>query len=62
MKPHLEKIWQGAGPNKMPSIRLDWSNDRHHEIVIQGWTCVDDVADALISLAHLIKNDPNLRA
>jgi len=58
----LEKLWQGEGFNKMPSIRLDWSNDRHHEIVIQGRGNVDDVVDALLSLARLIGNDPNLRA
>lgn len=61
VKPHLEKIWQGEGPDKMPSIRLDWSNDRHHEIVIQGWTYVDNVVEALLSLARLIDNDPNLK-
>ena len=62
MKPHLEKIWQGEGPLKMKSIRLDWSNDRHHEVVIQGKGTVDDVRNALLSLAHLVGNDPNLRA
>ena len=45
----------------MPSIRLDWSNDRHHEIVIQGRCNVDDVVDALLSLARMIGNDPNLK-
>lgn len=46
----------------MPSMRLDWSNDRHHEIVILGNRNVGDVVDALLSLARLIGNDPNLKA
>lgn len=62
MKPRLEKIWQGEGPLGMKSIRLDWSNDRHHEIVIQGRGNVGDVVDALLSLARLIGKDPNLQA
>lgn len=61
MEPQLEKIWQGEGFNKMKSIRLDWSNDRHHEIVIQGRGNVADVVDALLSLVRLIDNDPNLK-
>lgn len=60
-RPRLENIWQGVGPLNMKSIRLDWSNDRHHEVVIQGRGEVDDVADALRYLAALIDNDPHLR-
>lgn len=62
MEPRLERIWQGEGPLKMKSIRLDWSNDRHHEVVIQGNGTVDDVRDALLSLAQLIGKDPHLKA
>lgn len=62
MEPRLEKIYQGEGPLKMKSIRLDWSNDRHHVVDIHGNGNVDDVRAALLSLAHLIGNDPNLRA
>lgn len=62
VEPLLEKIWQGEGPDKMPTIRLDWSNDRHHEIVIHGRGNVVNVFEALISLARLVGKDPNLIA
>ena len=62
MNPHLRKIWQGKGPNNSKTIRLDWSNERHHEVIIEGAGDVDDVRDALYQLAHLVFNDPNLRA
>jgi hypothetical protein len=60
-EPTLVKICQGEGLNRTKTIRLDWSNDRHHEVIIQGRGNVDDVRDALRSLAHLKGNDQNLR-
>lgn len=62
MEPQLEKIWQGEGLHEMKSIRLDWSNDRHHEVVIRGRGNVDEVVDALLSLARMIGEDPKLKA
>jgi hypothetical protein len=61
MEPCIEKIYQGEQPLYKKSIRLDWSNGRLHEVVIQGNGNVDDVRTALLRLAELIGNDPNLK-
>lgn len=62
MRPQLERLWQGRGRVfGVSSIRLDWSNDRHHEVTIRGGGNVDDVAEALLLMASIIKNDRNLQ-
>ena len=41
-------------------IRLDWSNDRHHAVVIQPPFDREKVIEALLNTITLIKDDPNL--
>jgi hypothetical protein len=61
MPPKLKKLWMGeCGGQK--TIRLDWDNDRHHVVMINGCADVDCTVDALLSLVGLIRNDPHLRA
>jgi len=43
------------------SIVLDWTNGQHHAVLIQGQGTVDDVKNALISMAHFIDQDCQLK-
>ncbi|HEX9812084.1 MAG TPA: hypothetical protein VGA88_08370 [Burkholderiales bacterium] len=52
----LEKISIGEFQGQR-AIRLDWSNDRHHAIVIQHPDGPDTVADALRRLAIIVHDD-----
>jgi hypothetical protein len=61
MEPKLEKIWLGEVKGQK-TIRLDWDNDRHHEVMISGQADVGRTVEALLSLARLIGKDPHLRA
>lgn len=57
----LEKIWQAQSFDGDIAIRLDWSNDRHHQVIIRHNRNVECVADALIQLARLIRGDIHLK-
>lgn len=57
----LEKVWIGNGFDDQPELRLDWSNDRHHAVVIHHPGGPDEVADAFRSLAMLVYKDQHLR-
>jgi hypothetical protein len=61
MAPKLEKIYMGEVCGQK-TIRLDWDNNRHHEVMISGQADVDRTVDALMLLARLIGNDPHLCA
>ena len=61
MEAKLEKIWMGETADGRKTIRIDWSNDRHHEVVIRGFANVDNAKEALLSMASLIGRDRNLR-
>lgn len=61
MAPKLERLWMGEVKGQK-TIRLDWDNDRHHEVMISGRADVDRTVEALLQLARLIGNDKHLRA
>ncbi len=62
MATKLERVWLGDGPGGTKSIRLDWDNDRHHEVVIGPVCDADAVREALLQMAHLVGRDPHLRS
>jgi hypothetical protein len=60
MSPKLEKLWMSKFDGKK-TLRLDWDNDRHHEVVIEAHASADEVRSALLQMAVMIDNDIHLR-
>jgi hypothetical protein len=56
----LNKIWVNESDPAKKELRLDWSNDRHHAVMIQPPHAPADIAQALLSMAYLIAKDPVL--
>ena len=59
MKPKITDIWM----NELSSwieIRVDWSNDRHHAVVLPSPYDKQRVCQALKDLSTLILHDSNL--
>ena len=52
----LNDIWIEKHEGKNPAIRLDWSNDRHQRIEIEG-DSPTKVMIALSRMVYLIKQD-----
>lgn len=61
MKPTLDKIWLDEFQGEK-ALRADFSNDRHHLVVIQRPHGSEQLAQALIDLAMNIRRDPHLTA
>lgn len=61
MKPTLKKIsiQPGIDPDN-PAIRLEFSNDRFHQVEIAG-PYVEHIETALIQLLHGLRDDHFLR-
>lgn len=59
MKPELTKLWINEFEDRK-EIRADFSNDRHHAVLISQPHRIDQVADALMTLARNIALDPHL--
>lgn len=60
MGPRLTRLWMDDFHDRK-TIRLDWDNDRHHAIAIEGRVTVDDVRTALLEAARMIGNDRILK-
>ena len=61
MQPTLSKIWLEEFQEEK-ALRADFSNDRHHRVVIQKPHGKEQLASALAELAMNIKYDPHLTA
>ena len=61
MTAKLKNLWisERVGTGEK-TIRADFDNDRHYEVVIQHPTGAMQVAYALDNMAHMIAHDPNL--
>lgn len=61
MQTKLTKLWtdKRAGTGEQ-TIRADFSNDRHYEVVIGNPGNTDQVARAMFNMAHMIGTDPLL--
>lgn len=55
----LEKIWINEFEGRQ-ELRFDWSNDRHHAVLIQPPHGADQVARALSDASWLIGGDQHL--
>ena len=61
MIPKLTKLW--INESKVDgecSIRADFSNDRHYMAVIRRPCEPEQIANALVDMAHMIATDPSL--
>jgi hypothetical protein len=57
----LKKLWINVSEfDGHKEIRADFSNDRHHAVRISEPCRIDQVSDALITLAQNIALDPHL--
>ena len=61
MKIKLERMWINESINRGNELRVDWSNDRHHAVVIKHPGGSYEVAEAFRDMAMLIFQDPYLR-
>lgn len=61
MKPTLDKIWLENFQGEK-ALRADFTNDRHHRVVIQQPHGSEQLAQALIDLALNIRRDQHLTA
>lgn len=59
MEPTLNNIWLEEFQGEK-ALRADFSNDRHHRVVIQRPHGNEQLAQALNDLAMNIRRDPNL--
>lgn len=55
----LEKIWVSEFEGRK-ELRFDWSNDRHHAVVIEYPHGADQIAKALSDASWLIGGDMHL--
>lgn len=55
----LENVWFEKS-REQRSLTLDWSNERHHRVVIQQPGTPQQVADALREMAALVLSDQRL--
>ena len=62
MTPTITKIWIEEFTKGEKALCADFSNDRHHRIVIQQPHGKEQLAQALAELALNIKYDPHLTA
>jgi len=63
MQPKLTKLWigqQGDAVTGKQTIRADFSNDRHYEVVISHPANAEQVARALLQMSSMIRLDPLL--
>ena len=60
MQPMLDNIWLDESQGEK-AIRAEFSNDRHHLVVVQRPHGSEQLAQALIDLALNIKSDSNLK-
>ena len=58
--PKLIKLWIGTVHGQQ-SVRADFSNDRHYEVVIHRPGHAEHVSDALFRMAEIIATDPHLK-
>lgn len=58
--PEPTNIWLNTVSCRL-EIRLDFDNDRHHAVMVDGPYNTERLAQALITLAHNIMRDPYLR-
>lgn len=59
MQTTLDKIWLEEFQGEK-ALRADFSNDRHHRVVIQRPHGNEQLAQALIELALNVRQDPHL--
>lgn len=59
-QPELTKLWVNEFEDRK-EIRADFTNDRHHAVMIEQPHSIDQVANALMAIARNILLDPHLR-
>jgi len=57
--PKLTNLWLQKDGAFLPTLRVDFDNDRHHALMLED-ASVSGVAKALHLLAHQIEADPHL--
>lgn len=63
MQPKLTNLFigrRGDAATGEQTIRADFSNDRHYEVVIRHPANAEQVAKAMLEMAHMIGRDPLL--
>jgi|GEM_PF-4586242 len=64
MSAKLENIWINEFVKEEDverTIRVDWSNDRHHAVRINQPHGKDEIIEALSRLIYLLAQDPHLK-
>ena len=61
MRIKLDLVWIGERTDNEKELRLDWSNARHHAVVIQHPGGAQEVAEAFQLMAELVLQDKHLR-
>jgi hypothetical protein len=56
----LKRLWLDDKIDPL-KIRLDWSNDRHHDVLIEPPFTKNEVIKALDDLCYLILRDSHLK-
>lgn len=61
MSPKLTKLWIAEYIDGEREIRAAFSNERRYAVVIARPGNADNVAEAMLQLAHTIRTDPELK-